>query len=137
MLARVGIRVNLLAQTRTRYFEKILARDTTFSILGWQPLSFDVHSTLQDVIHTPSGNLGTYNVGSYSNPKIDELTAAIETEVDLKRRQEMVTEALMLHKEDFGHLPLHQAGLAWGVRDGVNVVLRSDDRLELKWVTID
>ena len=137
MLARVGIRVNLLAQTRTRYFEKILARDTTFSILGWQPLSFDVHSTLQDVIHTPGENIGTYNVGAYSNPKIDELTAAIETEVDPKKRQDLVTEALKLHKEDIGHIPLHQAGLAWGVRKGVNVTQRSDDRLELKRVTVD
>ena len=38
MLARIGIKVNLLAQTRSKYFEKILSRNTTMSILGWQPL---------------------------------------------------------------------------------------------------
>ena len=137
MLARVGITVDLLAQTRTRYFEKILSRDTTFSLLGWQPLSYDAHSTLQDVINTPSGTVGTYNVGTYSNPRIDELTVQIETEVDQALRQELVSEALGLHREDIGHIPLHQAGLAWGVRAGVDVVLRSDDSLELKWVTVD
>ncbi|TVQ53119.1 MAG: ABC transporter substrate-binding protein, partial [Rhodobacteraceae bacterium] len=137
MLARVGIEVDLLAQTRSRFFEKILARDTTFSLLGWQPLSFDAHSTLQDIIHTPVGDFGTWNVGSYSNPEIDALTVKIETETDPEARQALISQALGLHREDIGHIPLHQAGLAWGVRDGVEVVLRSDDSLELKWVRVD
>ena len=137
MLARVGITVKLLAQTRTKYFEKILARNQTFSLLGWQPLSYDAHSTLQDVIHTPSGKIGTYNVGSYSNPAIDALTAKIETEVDQGKRQALISEALKLHKEDIGHIPLHQAGLAWAVRKGVTVSLRNDDSLELKWVKVE
>jgi len=34
MLARIGVKVNLLAQTRTKYFEKILSRNTTLSILA-------------------------------------------------------------------------------------------------------
>jgi ABC-type transport system substrate-binding protein len=60
MLARAGIKVNLLAQTRTKYFEKILARNTAFSLLGWQPLSYDAHSTLQETTYTPVGKSGTY-----------------------------------------------------------------------------
>src|SRR5882757_5980202 len=78
MLARIGVKVNLLAQTRTKYFEKILARNSTFSILGWQPLSYDAHSTLQDAINTPKDKIGTYNVGSFSNKRIDELTDPLE-----------------------------------------------------------
>jgi peptide/nickel transport system substrate-binding protein len=137
MLARVGLKVNLLAQTRTKYFEKILSRNTTFSLLGWQPLSYDAHSTLQDVCNTPQDKIGTYNVGSYSNKKVDELTTEIETEVDPTKRQALIGEALKIEKDDIGHIPLHQAGLAWGVRKGVHVVLRADDSLELKWVTVD
>jgi peptide/nickel transport system substrate-binding protein len=137
MLARVGIKVNLLAQTRTKYFEKILSRNTTFSLLGWQPLSYDAHSTLQDVINTPSDKIGTYNVGSFSDPRIDALTSAIEVEIDPAKRQDLISQALTLHKEDIGHIPLHQAGLAWGVRKGVSVVLRNDDSLELRWVKVE
>ena len=137
MLARVGIKVNLLAQTRTKYFEKILARNTTMSILGWQPLSYDAHSTLQDVMNTPVEKVGTYNVGSFSNPRIDQLTGLIETEIDPVKRQALITEALSIHKQEFGHIPLHQAGLAWGVRKGVSIVLRNDDSLELRWVKVE
>lgn len=136
MLARVGIDVDLQAQTRSRYFEKILAKDMSFSLLGWQPLSYDSHSTLQDVIHTPRGSLGSWNVGAYSNATIDELTAEIETETSPDKRQALISEALGLHREDIGHIPLHQAGIAWGVHENVDLVLRSDDSLELKWVQV-
>ena len=134
MLARAGITVKLLAQTRTKYFEKILARNSTMSILGWQPLSYDAHSTLQDACNTPADKIGTYNVGSYSNSRVDNLTIAIETEVNPQKRQALISEALRVEKEDIGHIPLHQAGLAWGVAKGVTVVLRNDDSLELRWV---
>jgi peptide/nickel transport system substrate-binding protein len=137
MLARVGLKVNLLAQTRSKYFEKVLSRNSSFSMLGWQPLSYDSHSTLQDTIDTPKDKVGTYNVGNYSNPKIDELTDKVEVEIDPVKRQALISEALGLEKADIGHIPLHQAGLAWGVRKSVHVVQRSDDSLELKWVTVD
>jgi peptide/nickel transport system substrate-binding protein len=136
MLARAGIKVNLLAQTRTKYFEKILGRNTSFALLGWQPLSYDAHSTLQETMHTPVGKSGTYNVGNYSNPKIDELTETIETETDLAKRQTLISEALSIDKADVGHIPLHQAALAWGIRKGVSLVQRADDVLELKWVKV-
>jgi len=137
MLARIGIKVNLLAQTRSKYFEKILSRNQTFSLLGWQPLSYDAHSTLQDVINTPNGKIGTYNVGAFSNKKIDELTDQVEKEIDPAKRQALISEALTIEKQEIGHIPLHQAGLAWGVRKGVSVHLRNDDSLELKWVNVE
>lgn len=136
MLARVGVKVNLLAQTRSKYFEKILSRDQTFSLLGWQPLTYDSHSPLANVMSTPGENVGTYNVGSYSNPRIDELAKIVEVEVDPEKRQAAITEAFKIHMEEVGHLPLHQQAIAWGVRDGVSVVQRPDDSFMLQWVKV-
>jgi peptide/nickel transport system substrate-binding protein len=136
MLARAGIKVNLLAQTRTKYFEKILSRNTTFSLLGWQPLSYDAHSTFQETTYTPSGKSGTYNVGNYSNPKIDELTNAIEIEANPEKRQALISEALALEQADIAHIPLHQAALSWGISKKVSLIQRPDDVLELKWVKV-
>lgn len=136
MLARVGIEVNLLAQTRSRYFEKILSRNQTFSLLGWQPLTYDAHSPLQNVMSTPGENVGTYNVGSYSNSEIDALTKQIEQETDPEKRQALISEALTLHREDIGHIPLHQQAIAWGVREGVDLVQRPDDSFMLQWVNM-
>ena len=137
MLGRVGLKVSLNAQTRTKFFEKVLGRDTAFAMIGWQPLSYDAHSTMQDTMSTPADKIGTYNIGGYSNPKVDELTRQIETEVDPARRNALIVEAMGIDKQDYGHIPLHQAGLAWGVRAGVDVVQRSDDSLELRWVRVE
>jgi peptide/nickel transport system substrate-binding protein len=137
MLGRVGLKVNLLAQTRSKFFEKVLSRKTSFAMLGWQPLTYDAHSTLQDTMSTPKDKVGTYNVGNFSDPRIDELTKKVEVETDPEKRQALISEALADDKEDIGHIPLHQAGLAWGVRKGVHPVLKSDDSLEFKWVTMD
>jgi peptide/nickel transport system substrate-binding protein len=137
MLGRVGLKVNLTAQTRTKFFEKALSRKISFAMLGWQPLTYDAHSTLQDTMNTPKDKIGTYNVGNFSDPRIDALTEKVEVETDPAKRQALISEALALDKEDIGHIPLHQAGLAWGVRKGVHVIQRSDDSLEFKWVSMD
>jgi len=61
----------------------------------------------------------------------------IETEIDPAKRQALISEALSINKAEIGHIPLHQAGLAWGVRKGVSVALRNDDSLELRWVKVE
>jgi peptide/nickel transport system substrate-binding protein len=36
-LSRVGVKINLAAETKGTYFPKILRRDTSFYLLGWTP----------------------------------------------------------------------------------------------------
>ncbi len=92
MLARVGIKVNLLAQTRTKYFEKILSFNTPFYLLAWQPSTYDALSPLFTVMSTPERYLkgrsdvlpgqGTHNPGGFSNPRFDKLTREVRVEID-------------------------------------------------------
>jgi peptide/nickel transport system substrate-binding protein len=49
----------------------------------------------------------------------------------------MISEAFRLHKEDFGHIPLHQQSLAWGMRKNVTVVQLPDNFNFYKWIRID
>ena len=72
MLARVGIKVALEAESKATYFPKILSRNTSFYMLGWTPGSYDSHNPLFALMSTPGeGGQGQFNLGSYSNPKID------------------------------------------------------------------
>src|SRR5262249_34831032 len=54
MLARIGIKVNLLAQTRAKYFAKVLAPSfqTSFYLLGWTPATYDAHNMLLNLVHS-------------------------------------------------------------------------------------
>ena len=45
-LARIGVKINLAAETKGTYFPKILRRDTSFYMLGWTPTTYDAHNAL-------------------------------------------------------------------------------------------
>ena len=142
MLGRIGVEVDLLAQTKSRYFAKVLGQggyDTSFYLLGGTPGSFDSWNALFNLVHTrdEDAGAGTFNLGGYSNPKIDELTAQILTETDLEERDRMIQEAWQLLHDDVGYIPLHQQALAWGARDGVDLKQRADNQFLWRFIRID
>jgi peptide/nickel transport system substrate-binding protein len=136
-LARINVKINLQAETKGTYFPKILSRNTSFYLLGWTPGTYDSHNPLYALMSTPGeGGRGQFNLGSYSNAKVDELTSKIASETDDVKRNAMIREAYQIHYDDIGHLPLHQQGLAWGMKPSVNVVQLPDNFNFFKWITI-
>ncbi len=137
MLAKIGVKVNLTAETKGTYFPKILRRDTSFYLLGWTPGTYDSHNPLNALMSTPAaGGRGQFNLGSYSNKRVDELTAAIASETDVAKRNSMISEAMKIHQDDIGHIPLHQQALAWAMKKTVNTVQLADNFMFLKWTTV-
>jgi len=137
MLAKAGIKVNLMAESKATYFPKILSRNTSFYLPGWTPGSYDSHNPLFALMATPgAGGQGQFNLGSYSNAKVDELTKAIATETDIARRTAMIREAMQIHQDDVGHLPLHQQALAWAMKKNVETVQLADNFMFLKWTVV-
>ena len=136
-LARVGIKVNLQTETKGTYFPKVLRRDTSFYMLGWTPGTYDSHNALNALMATPNDKgQGQFNLGAYSNPKLDELTLKIQSETDVGKRNEMIREAFKIHQDDVGHIPLHQQALAWATRKNVELVQLPDNFMFFKWVTV-
>jgi len=135
-LARIGVKVNLQVESKSTYFPKVLRRDTSFYLLGWTPNTYDAHNALLAVVQTPSGGAGTFNLGNYSNPKVDELIAKIQGETNPDTRMAEIREAMKLHQDDIGHIPLHQQALAWAMRKNVDVVQPGDNFMPFKWVTV-
>jgi peptide/nickel transport system substrate-binding protein len=137
-LAKIGVHIDLLAQTKSKYFGKILSDDTSFYLLGWTPVTRDALDPLYNLMATRGARgQGKFNVGRYSNPALDVLMGRIGREMDPARRQALISEAYALHKDDVGHIPLHQQALAWGVRDSVAVVQRADNQFQLRYVKIE
>ena len=122
-LARVGVKINLQAETKGTYFPKILKRDTSFYLLGWTPGTYDSHNALNALMRcVDDKGSGQFNLGAYCNPKLDELTVQIQSETDKAKRDALIKQAFKLHADDIGHLPLHQQALAWGVASNVTLV---------------
>jgi peptide/nickel transport system substrate-binding protein len=136
-LSRIGVKINLAAETKGTYFPKVLRRDTSFYLLGWVASTLDAHDPLNALVHcVDDKGAGQFNLGAYCNPKIDELTHKIQSETDKAKRNALIREAYKMHIDDIGHIPLHQQALAWGVSKKVDVVQRPDNNLSYKWVTV-
>ena len=136
-LARINVKVNLQTETKVTYFPKILRRDTSFYLLGWTPSTVDSHDVLVALMSTPNDKgQGQFNLGAYSNPKIDELTLKIQSETDDKKRNEMIREAFKIHQDDFGHIPLHQQALAWAHSNKVSLTQLPNNFMNFKWMSV-
>jgi peptide/nickel transport system substrate-binding protein len=136
-LARIGVKINLMTETKNTYFPKVLRRDTSFYMLGWSSSTYDAHNVLNALMRcVDDKGAGQFNLGAYCNPKVDELTQKIQSETDKSKRNAYIKEAFDLHATDIGHLPLHQQALAWGVSKKVTLVQRADNIMDFKWMSI-
>jgi peptide/nickel transport system substrate-binding protein len=141
MLARIGVKVNLLAQPKAQYFAKVLnsgGYQTSFYLLGWTPGTSDAHNVLYEIMgcrDDPKSSRGQANLGGYCNKTLDELTAKILVEGDVAKRDQMIKQAFEIEQKDFAYIPLHQQALAWGVSKKVKLKQRADNSISLYWAT--
>jgi len=138
MLARINVHVQLNAVTKGIWLPKILARNTSFYMLGWTPSTVDAQDAINSLMTTPDdkSGRGQFNLGSWSNPRFDDLAAQIGSETDPAKRNAQIREAMAIHKDDVANIPLHQQALSWGVRRNVDLVQLATNRMYLKWVTV-
>jgi len=141
MLARIGVKVNLLAQPKAQYFAKVLKAggfQTSFYLLGWTPGTLDSQNVLYDVMgcrDDPKSARGTANLGGYCNKAMDALADKILVEPDTTKRDLMIKQAFEIAAKDYAYIPLHQQALAWGVSNKLKVVQRADNSVMPYWMT--
>ena len=140
MLAKVGVKVNLLAQTRLKFFGKIGSPNyaSSFYMLGWTPSTYDAHNALISLAgtRTPGAGIGDNNDGGISVPALDAGIKAIQVETDPKKRQALISDALRLIKDQYLYIPLHQQVVVWAARSNVEVAQMADNFFPLRLVTV-
>ncbi|WP_052214095.1 ABC transporter substrate-binding protein [Belnapia sp. F-4-1] len=136
MLARIGIRVTLNAQTRARFFAEVNAPryNTSFYMLGWTPTTSDAHNSLYSLAGSRNGTRGVFNNGGYSNAQFDTLVDQIAVETDPAKRQAMISQASKILQDDVAYIPLHQQQIVWAARQGVEVPQTADNYIQLRFV---
>ncbi len=139
MLAKVGIKVNLNAQPKSKYFAKVLASngfETSFFLLGWTPGSLDSWNVISNLhgCRDEKGNGSPFNLGGYCNPKVDELAKQILVENDAAKRDDLIAQAYKITTDEVAYIPLHQQGLAWGVSNKISLKQRADNVFMMYYV---
>lgn len=140
MLAKIGVKLKLNADTRGKFFAKLMApnQGSSFYLMGWLPPTYDALDALINLAATPNkdAHRGDANFGGYSNPELDALISEIATEADTGKRLQLLHRALALVKEDIAYIPLHQQDLVWAARDNVDLVQQGDGAFPLRYVRI-
>ena len=136
MLARVGIDVELRTMNVNQYWKVVGRPVQEFAIymMGWTPGGLDSYSVLFNLMGSwdEGSGRGRINNGDWANERVDEIIAAVESEIDQEKRDALIAEAYQIVHDEVYYLPLHQQAVVWGVRDGVQVVQRPDDYFQYK-----
>ena len=134
MLARVGVKVNLEAETKATYFPKILSRNTSFYMLGWTPATYDSHNPLFALMATPARAARASSTWAATATRSSTSSPPHRRRDRREKRNAMIAEAFKIHADDVGHLPLHQQALAWGMKKNVDARAAGRQLQPFKWV---
>jgi len=138
MWGRVGLKVKLNAQPMASFIAKIQKFDHSTYMLGWGVATFDALFSLQSLLHTKTaGADGSFNLGRVSDPKLDALIDASKTEMDAKKRDSLLRDALVLTRDNYYYVPLHHQLRPWAMKKNVSTVHKADDRPEARYARVD
>ncbi len=138
MLARIGMKIDLNAQTKGKHFGEINPPryNTSFFMLGWTPATYDAHNVLFSLLGTRNGTRGELNDGGYSNPKIDTLIDQIGIETDQAKRNKLIDESITILQQDVAVIPLHQQVIVWASKNNVSVAQMADNYFPYRYIVV-
>jgi len=137
MWAKAGLKVNLNAQPMATFIAKIQNFDHAAYMLGWGVATFDGLYTLQSLMRTKTtGADGSFNLGRISDAKLDALIDAMKTETNIKKRDTMLRDALVMTRDRYYYVPLHHQLRPWAMKKNVATVHKADDRPESRFASV-
>lgn len=137
MLGRIGIKANLISQSRTIHFPAIQNGETDMYLLGWGVPTFDSAYVFNFLIHTKEGSRGGWNGSVYSNTEVDAKIVSLATETDLARRDATVAEIWQQVQQDRVLLAVHNQLLAYAIKDGINLAVHPENQPKMTTVTFN
>ena len=133
MLGKIGIKIQLDAQSKTLHFPKIQKSESDFYLLGWGVPTQDSHYVFNYLYATKAGQKGVWNGTGYGTKKMDDLIAKMEVEIDLKKRDALIAEAWALAKAELIYVPIHHQVISWAMVKTMDLPIVVDDAPNFRW----
>jgi peptide/nickel transport system substrate-binding protein len=136
MLAKIGIKVNLVAQPRGPHFTLIQKRppETEFYMLGWGVPTYDSQYIFSFLYATRSGSEGSWNATQYSNADMDTAIRSLSSEIDLNKRNATIARIWSIVHGETIYIPLHHQMLAYGMKKDLDVPVSPENTVFMKFV---
>lgn len=127
MMGRVGIKANLISQSRTIHFPAIQNGQVDFYLVGWGVPTYDSQYIFDFLVHTQTDKRGGWNGSRYSNPEIDAKIVSLASETDLAKRDATIAEIWDKITEDRVFLMVHNQVLAYATKAGLDIPVYPDN----------
>lgn len=117
MLAKINIKVNVIAMPKTQYWTEYDKCAAGLQLIGWASDTGDSanYSEFLSVTRDEKTGMGQYNCTGYSNPELDALIKQANIESDEKKRSEILQKVSRIEYDDAVFIPLHWENLSWGM----------------------
>ena len=123
MLGKIGVKVNLFAQTKSKHFKELKDDQGDFYMLGWGVPTLDSHY----VFHYLYESGASWNKVNFSDADVDAAIRVMEGEVDLEKRNAAIAKAWKIVRDNIAYLPLHHQVISWASKSNVNVPIRPNN----------
>ncbi len=141
LLARVGVKVNLVAQPKAQFFPKVVAPEfgTSFFLLSWTPSTMDSLNVFQNVLGSRDldNGRGAWNISGCSVAEADAIVEKAAITMDAEERTAMLEQAMALMVEDVCLIPLHVQQLVWGAAENIDVVQHPTFEFPLEYYNVN
>jgi peptide/nickel transport system substrate-binding protein len=121
-LHKVGVGATANPQSKDVYWAKIDNRETDFWLDSWATMD----SEFIFVHHYRTGD--SVNASGYSNSRVDELIAKIDSTMITYARDAMIEEVWNAVLDDIVYIPLHHQMIVWAMRDNLGLPISPFNR---------
>jgi peptide/nickel transport system substrate-binding protein len=135
-LAAIGIKVNLVSQSKSIHFPLIQKNppETDFYLLGWGVPTFDSHYIFTLLYHTRTDKEGGWNGTRFSNKEVDELTVGLTRETDLAKRNQNIARIWKILQDETIYIPIHIQTLAYAMKPDIDIPVDISNQPKLKFM---
>ncbi|GMQ45032.1 ABC transporter substrate-binding protein [Vibrio sp. 10N] len=123
MLSKIGIKVDLKTMPKAQYWPEFDKCAADMMMIGWHPDTEDSANFTEFLTMTrdETTGRGQYNCGHYSNPEVDKIVSASNSETDLAKRSAMLKQVEATLYDEAAFVPLHWQDPSWAAKSNVEI----------------
>ncbi len=134
MLGQIGIKANLVSQSKSLHFPLIQKAETDFYLLGWGVPTYDSEYIFSYLYHTRTDKFGSWNPTRYSNPAMDTLIQGLSAETDIAKRNAAIAQIWKQFAADQLYIAIHHQVLAHAMKNFLDVPVHPENQVFFKSV---
>jgi peptide/nickel transport system substrate-binding protein len=132
MLGQIGIKINLVSQSKSLHFPTLQNLKSDFYLLGWGVPTYDSDYIFSYLYHTREGTRGGWNATRYSNPEADKLIQSLSNETDIPKRNATIAQIWDKLLAEQVYVAIHHQMLAHAMKGDITVPVRPDNIIFFK-----